>query len=167
MPEMKGLSYEQIQELLSDDGKPKVGRPRLRHLWAGAILDALRAAGSLGLTPSELRGQTALTPEQVRAGAGYLRDTVDEDGHPPVVYVPSDHRWYLAPTWTNHARVSIHAQYLKRAATMMQSVMRLLSQSEEAFDEDYGHTIRRLIKDTERVREDTAELAEFAIANGK
>ncbi|MFD7015369.1 hypothetical protein [Streptomyces sp. NPDC059928] len=65
---------------------------------AGMVLDALRQAGSRGLTLVEIIHQTSLTVWQVRRGLGFLRESLpdlkDIDG--VYSYDPSTHRYCIA-----------------------------------------------------------------------
>lgn len=129
---IEGLSLEQIELLLENTKGP--GRPRLRDKWGELIWDALSAVFPDGLSPLDLREATGLDTTQLLAGARHLRTTVDETtSHPPVIYVPGDHKWFIAPSWGQHARTAIQEGYLQRAATMAQSATQLLDQAKEAF----------------------------------
>ena len=160
MPEkLTGLSFDEIERLLAEDGRRRPGRPLLRDIWAKSIWDALWSVHPQGLAPAELREITGLDTNQLLAGARYLRSTVSDAPHPPVVYVRSDRLWYIAPTWGNHARDAVRAGYLQTSATQLQSAVQLLTQAEEAFPV-HARRIRKLIRNANYLREEANDLVQ-------
>lgn len=142
----------------NNNGNGKRGRPLLRDLWAAAIWDVLWQIHPGGLPPRELRGQTGLTQGQVLAGAKFLRGMFDENyENPPVVYVRSENRWYIAPTWGEHTRQAIRSEYLQQSAARLHSAEQLLAQAERAFPA-HARRIKKVMRNASYLREEAEDL---------
>lgn len=137
----------------------KRGRPLLRDLWAEAIWDALWAVHPDGLPPRVLRLETGLSQGRVLAGARYLRDTFEEERDVPVVYVRHLNKWFIAPTWGEHVRQAIRAEYLQQSAERLLSSEKLLTKAERAFP-TRARRIRKIKRNAEYLREEVADLIE-------
>jgi hypothetical protein len=142
--------------MANGNGKRR-GRPMLRDLWAAAIWDQLWKARPNGLTPSELREATGLSRSQVRAGANYMRDLFDGEHDVPLVYVRSENRWHIAPTWAEHTRQAIRAEYLQQSSRRLESAENLLAKAERAFPAQ-ARRIRKVQRNANYLRAETEDL---------
>jgi hypothetical protein len=153
------LSFEQIEELLAADAKKKPGRPMLRDQWGQLIWDALWAVYPAGLAPADIREATGLDTNQLLAGVRYLRSTVSDDQHGPVVYVRGDRLWYIASTWESHARQAIREGFLQNSAALLHSAEQLLGQARDAFPA-YASRIEDVIVTADYLQTMTKRLAQ-------
>lgn len=135
----------------------KRGRPLLRDKWAASMWDALWKVHPNGLKPSDLRRETGLSREQLRTGAKYLRSTFSDEPNPPVVYVRPRNEWFIAPTWGEHTREAIRAEYLQQSVARLQSAEQLLAQAERAFP-GHARRIRKVMRNAVYLREETEDL---------
>lgn len=136
-----------------------MGRPLERDLWAAAMWDALWNVHPDGLTPADLREATNLTSWQILTGARYLRDTFEEDRDVPVVYVRSERKWFIAPSWTEHTRQAIRSDYLQQSAERLHTTEKLLSKAQRAFPSK-ARRIRKIMRNAEYLRAETQDLIE-------
>jgi hypothetical protein len=147
------IGIEQVTELL----KKGRGRPLLRDLWADAVWDVLWNVHPDGMEPKELRTKAGLNTSQVLAAVRYLRDTFDEDKDVPVVYVRSENKWYIAPTWSEHTRQAIRSEYLQQSSERLRSTEKLLSKAERAFPSK-ARRIRKIKRNAIYLTEEIADL---------
>jgi hypothetical protein len=150
---MTDLGLNEVTELL----KRGRGRPPLRDKWGASVWDALWDVHPDGMEPADLRRTTGLSQEQVRMGAKYLRTTFSEEPNPPVIYVRSQNKWYIAPTWGEHTRQAIRAEYLQQSAARLRSAEQLLAQAERAFP-GKARRIRKVMRNAAYLREETEDL---------
>jgi hypothetical protein len=141
---------------MNGNGKRR-GRPLLRDLWAAAIWDALWKVHPEGLKPRDLRERTGLTQSQVLAGTEFLRATFREEPDPPVVYVRTMNEWFIAPSWRDHTREAIRAEYLQQSASRLKSAESLLAQAERAFPA-HARRIKKVARNATYLREETEDL---------
>jgi len=140
-----------------ENGKSKRGRPLLRDKWAASIWDALWSVHPNGLAPFELRQRTGLSREQMQTGARFLRVTFNDEPNPPVIYLRSENKWYIAPSWGEHTRQAIRAEYLQQSAARLHSAEQLLAQAERAFP-GHARRIRKVMRNAAYLREETEDL---------
>lgn len=145
------LLLDEIRELLAH--KARRGRPLQRDKWAALIENELGKRPN-GLEPRDLQRITGLEPHQIAAGVKWLRDHT-HDG-PPVLYVPSEGRWFAATSW-EQTRSGMRDVFARRAASLVLSLEHLAEQSREQWPEA-SREIKRLVKDAVRVREDMDDL---------
>jgi hypothetical protein len=110
-----------------------------------------------GLKPSDLRAEAGLTIGQVLAGVRFLRDTFDDDKDVPVVYVRSENKWYIAPTWSEHTRQAIRSEYLQQSSERLRSTEKLLTKAERAFPAK-ARRIRKIKRNTAYLMEEIDDL---------
>lgn len=148
-----GMSMDEINEILAS--RPKRGRPLERDKWGQKMLEVLRKYPD-GLEPQELQEEAGLAPHQVGGGAKWMREHA-HDG-PPVLYVPTEHKWYAANSWPEHMKPGLRSVFGQRAASLVLSLEQLAAQAEDEGWPESKRMIRRVIRDANRVREDVEDL---------
>lgn len=133
------------------------GRPLERDQWADAMWSELWKVKPDGLEPRELQSRAHLSSAQVHTGARYLREVWQDDREIPIVYVRSQRKWFIAPTWEEHAREAIRSEYLQQSTRRLKSAEQLLGMAELAFPAK-ARRIRKLMRNAAYLREEADDL---------